>query len=79
MKFNWKIRLHNKVWLTSLLATLAAFVFDVLTLLDLTPALTEDTVMQFITAVLTLLTALGVVMDPTTEGVNDSDRAMTYK
>ena len=28
---------------------------------------------------LTLLTALGVVIDPTTQGVADSDRAMTYE
>ena len=78
MKINWKVRLRNRVWLTTLLATVVAFVFDVLALLDIVPALTEATVMQAVTALLTLLTALGVIIDPTTPGTEDSDRAMEY-
>ena len=35
--------------------------------------------MQSVSALLTLLTALGVVIDPTTQGISDSDRAMTYE
>lgn len=79
MKINWKIRFRNKVWLTTLLATLAAFVFDLLSLLGIVPAVTEEAVMQAVTALLTLLSALGVIIDPTTEGAQDSDRAMTYQ
>lgn len=78
MKINWKVRLRNRVWLTTLLATLCAFVFDVLAMLDIAPAITEDAVMQAVTALLTLLSALGVVIDPTTEGAGDSARAMEY-
>ena len=78
MKINWKIRLRNRVWLTTLLATLCAFVFDLLTLMDIAPVITEDAVMQAITALLTLLSALGVVIDPTTAGASDSERAMNY-
>lgn len=79
MKINWKIRLRNRVWLTAMLSAVAAFVFDVLALLDIAPAVTEEGVMQFVSALLTLLMALGVVIDPTTEGAQDSDRAMSYK
>lgn len=79
MKINWKIRFRNKVWLTALLSSVIAFVFDLLAMLDLTPAVTGDMVMQCASALLTLLTALGVVIDPTTQGVSDSDRAMTYE
>ena len=78
MQINWKVRLRNRVWLTTLLATLVAFIFDLLALLDVAPALTEDTVLQAISTLLTLLTALGVVVDPTTPGAQDSDRAMEY-
>ncbi|MBQ8202211.1 MAG: phage holin [Clostridia bacterium] len=78
MKINWKVRLRNRVWLTTLLATLAAFAFDILALFDVAPAFTEETATQAITALLTLLSALGVVIDPTTDGTQDSDRAMTY-
>lgn len=78
MQINWKVRLRNRVWLTTLLATLVAFIFDLLALLDVAPAITEDTVLQAISTLLTLLTALGVVVDPTTPGAQDSDRAMKY-
>ena len=78
MQINWKVRLRNRVWLTTLLATLVAFLFDLLALLDVAPAITQDTVLQAISALLTLLTALGVVVDPTTPGAQDSDRAMEY-
>ncbi|MBQ2954286.1 MAG: phage holin [Clostridia bacterium] len=64
------------MWLATLLATLVAFAFDLLALLDVAPALTEDTVMQAVTALLTLLSALGVIVDPTTPGAGDSDWAM---
>lgn len=78
MQINWKVRLRNRVWLTTLLATLVAFIFDLLALLDVAPTITEDTVLQAISTLLTLLTALGVVVDPTTPGAQDSDRAMEY-
>ena len=78
MQINWKVRLRNRVWLTTLLATIVAFIFDLLALLDVAPAITQDTVLQAISAQLTLLTALGVVVDPPTPGAQDSDRAMEY-
>lgn len=78
MKINWRVRFRNKVWLTTMLATVCAFVFDVLAMLDIVPAVTEDAVMQAVTALLTVLSMLGVVIDPTTDGASDSDRAMTY-
>ncbi|MGN0794179.1 MAG: phage holin [Aristaeellaceae bacterium] len=78
MKINWRVRFRNRVWLTTMLATVCAFVFDVLAMLDIVPAVTEDAVMQAVTALLTVLSMLGVVIDPTTDGASDSDRAMTY-
>ncbi len=78
MKINWKVRLRNKTWLASMLALLVSFVFDLLAMLDVVPAVTEDWVMNLVLTVLTVLTMLGVVIDPTTQGVSDSDRAMLY-
>lgn len=78
MKINWAVRLKNKVWLASVLALIVAFVFDILAMLDVAPAVTQDSVMQSVNALLTLLSALGVIIDPTTQGVQDSERAMTY-
>ena len=78
MKINWKVRLRNKTWLASLLALVVTFVYNLLAMLEIAPAVTEDWVMGIISTVLTLLTALGVLIDPTTHGVQDSERAMLY-
>lgn len=79
MKINWKVRLRNKAWLMSVIALVITFVYDLLAMLDIVPAVTEDWLMSIVQTVLTLLTALGVVIDPTTKGMGDSDRAMLYQ
>jgi phi LC3 family holin len=79
MKINWKVRLRNKTWVASLLALVITFVYDLLAMLDIVPAVTEDWIMSIVQTVLTLLTALGVVIDPTTQGMDDSERAMLYQ
>ena len=78
MKINWKVRLRNKTWLASVLALMVSFVYDLLAMADYVPPLSEDWLLSLIQTLLTLLTALGVVIDPTTDGAADSDRAMTY-
>lgn len=78
MKINWKVRLRNKTWIASLLALVVTFVYNLLAMLEIVPAVSEEWVMGVIQTVLTLLTALGVLIDPTTQGVKDSERAMLY-
>ena len=78
MKINWKVRLRNKTWVASLLALVVTFAYNLLAMLEIVPAVSEEWVMGVIQTVLTLLTALGVLIDPTTQGVQDSDRAMLY-
>ena len=78
MKINWKVRLRNKTWLVSVLALIVSFAYDLLAMLDVVPPLSEDWLMSLLQTILTLLTALGVVIDPTTDGAADSDRAMGY-
>lgn len=79
MKINWKVRLRNKTWLMSIIALVITFVYDLLAMLEIVPAVTEDWLMSIVQTVLTLLTALGVVIDPTTQGMSDSERAMLYQ
>ena len=78
MKINWKVRLRNKTWLASVLALIVSFAYDLLAMLEVVPPLSEDWLLSLIQTGLTLLTALGVVIDPTTDGAADSDRAMGY-
>lgn len=78
MKINWKVRLRNKPWIMSFTALVITFVYDLLAMLEVVPAVSEERIMGIVQLVLTLLTALGVLIDPTTQGVSDSERAMLY-
>lgn len=78
MKINWKVRLQNKTWLLAMLAAIVAFVYQLLGLLDIVPAISQDQVTQLIGLVINILVALGIVVDPTTTGVTDSSRALQY-
>lgn len=79
MQINWKVRLRNKTWLASVLALVVSFVYDLLAMVDVVPPLSQDWLLSLFQTILTLLTALGVVIDPTTDGAGDSDRAMNYQ
>ena len=78
MKINWKVRLRNKTWLASVLALIVSFAYDLLAMVEVVPPLSEDWLLSLTQTLLTLLTALGVVIDPTTDGAGDSERAMGY-
>lgn len=77
---NWQVRIKNKnFWLTFIPAVLlliqviaAVFGFT-LDLGDL-----GDRLLDVVNAAFSVLVILGVVNDPTTEGVSDSEQALTY-
>lgn len=78
MKVNWKVRFRNKTWLTMFISLVVGFVFNMLKLFDIVPTFTENLVMNIVGQVLTFLGLVGVIVDPTTVGVDDSIRAMEY-
>ncbi len=81
MKINWKVRIKNKCFcLTALpaLIVLLGFILKIFNIeidVDVLTAEAESVVY----AIFALLSAIGVVVDPTTEGVTDSARALTYE
>ena len=79
MKINWKIRFKNTIFLAAFISLIINFTFDLLTILDVAPVITRNMVLQIANQVLTCLAALGIITDPTTAGVNDSNRAMSYE
>lgn len=78
MKINWKVRVRNKTWVASLLALVIAFVYNLLAMFGVELPVTQEWVTGIVGTVITLLTGLGVLIDPTTPGVSDSERAMSY-
>ena len=78
MKINWKLRLQNKATLTALVMALVALVYQVLGVFGIVPRVSQDQVTTIISMAINILCLLGIVVDPTTAGVGDSARAMSY-
>ena len=79
MKINWKLRLQNKTTLLALIGTIVALVYQVLGIFEIVPAVSQDSVISAVAVIINMLVALGVVVDPTTSGVSDSERALYYE
>ena len=79
MKLNWKVRFKNKVWLGSFLSLIVGFIYSMLALFDVFPQVTQNLVIQLLNQILTFLGLIGVIVDPTTAGIGDSERAMGYE
>lgn len=78
MKVNWKVRFKNRIWLASFLCTVISFAYNILGMFDIFPAITQNSVIQIVNEILLFLSLIGVIADPTTEGLSDSQRAMSY-
>ena len=79
MKINWKVRFQNGPFLVALFSLLLILVQQVAAAFGygLTEAFTEQVTGIFNT-VLSILVLLGVVVDATTDGLNDSEQALRY-
>ena len=78
-RINWKVRFRNRVWLGSFLSLIVGFVYSMMALFDVFPGVTQSLVVQMLNQVLTFLGLIGVIVDPTTAGLGDSERAMGYE
>ena len=80
MNINWKVRIKNKnFWITIipaviLLIQVVASVFGVYISLDEL----GTKLIAVVNAAFVVLAILGIVTDPTTKGLKDSDRALEY-
>lgn len=79
MTINWKVRFKNKAFVVSFATIVIGFVYQVLGLVGITPSISDSDVINLITTFVNGLAMVGIVVDPTTEGISDSDRAMTYE
>lgn len=77
---NWTVRLKNKAFWLSFIPALLLLVQVVLAVFGVELDLGDlgNRLLSVVNAAFAVLTILGVVTDPTTEGVSDSAQAMTY-
>lgn len=81
MMINWKVRLLNKTFWLTLMPALALLLQTFLAVFNVKIELGEtiDKLLVFINALFAVLMIIGIVNDPTTSGISDSARAMTYE
>ena len=80
MNINWKVRIKNKAFWLALIPAIALVAQAVAAVFGYTIDLTTmvGKLQAVVNAVFALLVILGIVVDPTTSGVGDSERAMSY-
>ena len=76
---NIKLRLKNKTTLIAIVAATVAFLYQIAGILGIVPPISQEALMQGLGAIINLLAILGILVDPTTTGVKDSARAMSYE
>ena len=78
---NWKVRINNKAFWVAIIPALALVIQAVAALFGYTLDLstTVGKILAVVDAVFAVLVILGVVNDPTTAGVGDSERAKGYE
>ena len=78
---NWTVRLKNKTFWLSLIPAVLLLVQVVASVFGFTLDLGElgEKLLAVVNAVFAVLAILGIVTDPTTSGISDSKRALSYK
>lgn len=80
-KINWIVRIKNKAFWVALIPAILLLIQAIVAVFGLTIDLGDlgDKLLTVINALFAVLAILGVVVDPTTPGAGDSERALTYK
>lgn len=81
MKINWLVRLKNKTFWISVIPAILLLIQAVAAVFGFALDFGDlgNKLLAVVNAVFALLSILGVVNDPTTIGISDSNRAMTYE
>ena len=80
MQINMKVRFKNKAFWIAIIPALLLLVQVIAAIFGYTLDLGElgDKLLAVVNAVFAVLAILGIVVDPTTQGVGDSAQALTY-
>lgn len=80
MKINWTVRLKNKNFWITIVPAFLLLVQAVLKVFGVSIDIGEvgNAILSVVDAAFVVMSILGIVTDPTTKGVSDSARAMTY-
>lgn len=79
-KINWRIRFKNPAFVMGLVSAVLLLIQQLANLIgfEFSEALSQE-VQTIANTMLSILVALGVMIDPTTKGTKDSERALEYQ
>ncbi|MBF2599420.1 phage holin [Listeria seeligeri] len=77
MKINWMVRFKNPVWVIALLGGLFLIVQSVLYVFGIEWDY-NDLMNRLITVITSFFALIGIIQDPTTANLKDSERARKY-
>lgn len=77
---NWLVRIKNKSFWIALIPAVLLLIQVVAAVFGITLDLGDlgNKLLDVVNAVFSVLTILGIVVDPTTSGITDSEQALTY-
>lgn len=80
MSINWTVRFKNKMFWLAIIPAVLILVQSILQIVGIDFDYTELSMRLtgIVEALFVVLAILGIVVDPTTEGVDDSVQALTY-
>ncbi len=80
MNINWKVRLKNRSFWVAIVPAVLLLVQVIAAVFNYNIELGDlgNKLLAVVNAVFSLLTIMGIVTDPTTDGISDSVQAMTY-
>ena len=80
MHINWLVRIKNKNFWIALIPALLLLIQGVASVFGFTLDLGElgNKLLAVVNAAFAVLSILGIVTDPTTKGISDSEQALTY-
>ncbi len=81
MNINWKVRIKNKAFWVALIPAILLLVTQVAAIFGFTLDFTalQEQLIAVVGTIFTLLAILGIVADPTTEGIGDGVQALQYE
>lgn len=79
MKINWKVRLQHKQFWVSFIAFLVVLANQIAGIFNVDITFYNGQVTSISETILSILALLGIIIDPTTSGISDSEQAMNYE
>jgi len=78
MKINWKVRLQHKGFWVSLVALLLVLANQIGAIVGVDVTIYNNQVTAITESILAILALLGIIIDPTVQGIGDSEQALKY-